>query len=322
MPYRRRYKRKSRKSSKRMSTMKRLLYNANITAKLMKINTRNLFYGVREVNELEDEAGKLTLQDNASANQLPLHIIPLMNVRNNNVAGNGILVLKTNGYDFTKLADVELLDTSGYTYDNVSAIKYPKALQRYIDARFMLWASNKKRLRFEISLVQIKHVDLEPILTEADVTRRQAKILFYKYHFLRHQVSNPLTRNENYTKNLRNKYRILWTRKYNIDEKLSDRDESFHKVVKFFKKTDRIVRYTDNISISDTNLDDPDIVKGQGVIPGIQNEPDVLHNLYLIITANTTLSQAEDAVNFQTATYDLSTRVKYTILGDDDNVVV
>ena len=120
-------------------------------------------------------------------------------------------------------------------------LKVQKLLQRYIDAKFCLWSSASKKINYELTLIQVKDEMLNPLnLTTTDTDTQEARKALYKLKLLRHQVSNPIVKGERIDTSIRNKYRILWKKNYEIEEQHGDIDEKHYKVVKFFKKTDTI----------------------------------------------------------------------------------
>ncbi len=298
------------RAKKEMGQYKRMKYNSGIMSKLMKMTTSNVFYGVQEVNTLHTGNGKLELSKSLAGNndQLPLHVIPLNNIRNDDVASDGVLELKYNMYNFRNLVSVDYKGSSPAGVSKVG-VQITSAIQRYILCNLMLWASSSKRMRYEVTLVKLLDNELYPRLTESDTRIQQKKILFYGKYLLKHQITSPITENENWTRDIRHKFKVLWKKTYSIDEKLSDRDESFFRLVKIFRKTDKIIKYVENATASNTAVSlDPDVISfpTDGVIPTSEPRPE--DNLLLIITANTTQIDSSEK-----GTYDLSTRVKYTI---------
>lgn len=308
MPYRKSHR------SKKNRGMKRYLNNTSIMSKLMKMNTADLFYGVREVNELEVGSGKNILQDNVVANEMPLHIYPLYSIINNSVTPGGMYILKTNGHDFTKKLNVEFMGAKGSLSASPTSQEVTQLLHRYVDARFLLWSDDLRKTVFRIQLIKIFDEDLNPTdITVTDVDIQKKRKLFYYYKSLRSQLTSPIIKNEVYGSQLKGKYKIIWTKDYGIDEKLNDRDEHHYQEVRLFRKTDDIKHYREFPQINNSSNDDnPDIIKYEDFLGSVSEEPLLSQRLYLMITANTTLSQGEDGVNYYKATYDINIKNKYS----------
>lgn len=308
MPFRKSHR------SKKNSGMKKYLSNTSIMSKLMKMNIADLFYGVREVNELETGSGKNVLQDNALANEMPLHIYPLYSIINNGVTPGGMFILKQNGYDFTKKLDVEFMGAKGCISASPTSQEITKLLHRYVDARFLFWSDSLRKTNFRVQLVKIFDEDLSPTdVTITDVNIQKKRKLFYFYKTLRSQLTNPIIKNEVTGSQLKGKYKVIWSKDYGIDELLNDRDEHHYQEVRLFRKTDDIKYYREFPAINNSSNDDnPDIIKYEDFLASVSEEPLLSQRLFLMISANTTLSQAEDGVNFHTATYDINIKNKYS----------
>lgn len=301
----RRYNKKNKNSSKRV----------NIMSKLMRLNTCNLYYGFREVNELEAGAGKLTLQNNALGNVKPLHIFPLNSIINKSTTPFGGFVLKQNGYDFSSLGNVEFLGADGAISASPATQELQSTLLRYNNIKLLFWSSPARKTTFRCSIVKIFDEDFIPSTTAITDVNIQNKVsLFYDWKMLRSLTSNPIVANENIGKQLKGKVKILWSKDYQIDELLNDRDEHHYKEVKIFRKEDKICHYKELPVINAApSIDDPDVVRYDNFETNTTTYPLTPQQTYLIITANTTLSQAEDAVNFHTATYDINIKNKHTV---------
>jgi len=312
-----------------MKKAKAFVKQHDISRKLWKLVTSNIFEGVREVNELEANAGKVVLSNQGIArNSLPLIVIPLLNLYMNSTTSgdnpNGILMLKQNGYDFTNVANVEHIGASGNLASDqkVSTLEFSKAIVRYINVRLLLWQSANKDVKFQVKLVKILDESLNPnTLSETNTDYQNKKKLFYMYHCLRHQLSNPLLEDfENYLRDIRPFFKILWEKTYHIQERSADYEEHHYQEVTFFKQLDRIVNYRVNpnlapaLDLGVTGVDAPDTVLylDSATDSTISSYPKINQNLFLIITANTTLSDKEDTENFDIATLDIATKVKYT----------
>lgn len=312
MPY---HKKQTASRKHKKTTMSSYVSNTYIMSKLLKMNTANLYYGVREVNELENQQGALTLSDNQLGNTAPLHMISLHGIINNSSTGGGLWTLQNNGFDFTKLKDIEFMGATGNITQSPSTQQVSSLLQRYVDARLLLWSSSARKTYFKVSLVKLFDKDLDPesLTTTTDVNIQKKRALFYYYKNVRSQISNPIISNEVYGNQLKGKYKVLWSKEYGIDELLNDRDEHHYKEVRIFKKLDEIKHFRENPLINNSaNNDDPDVIKYEEFSSQVNPIPLQSQRLYLMITANTTLSQAEDSVNFHTATYDLNVKCKYT----------
>lgn len=146
-----------------------------------------------------------------------------------------------------------------------------------------------------------------------DVTIQNKRKLLFRIKMLRDQLTNPIIKSEPIGHNLRGKYKVLWSKDYGMDELLNDRDEHHYQEVKIFKKIDQIKHFQEGASINNSaNMDDPDIIKYDDFLANTTSVPLLSQQIFLCISANTTLSQQEDAVDFHTATYDINIKSKYT----------
>ncbi len=321
------YKKRKSKMSKNgrriASKLQQLVYQNKMLMKLKRINTSTAFFGVREVNPV-DTIGKVELSDRTTAassqDSLPLVVVPLLNIANGGSQGSGLLRLKQNGYDFTELATVEGLGTIG----NADAVTggsadIKKCIVNYFKCNLLLRQHLSKDAKFKVYLVKILHEDLDPLnITETNSDRQNMKMMFYYNHFLRQQIANPILENmETHLEDIRSKFKILWEKEYHINEQSSDYSEANYKEVKIFRRLDKIINYTESPDANTTLTTNPDTPVHQDSQENTTNSPDTRANLFLIITANASYSDVDHATLYDVMTFDIATRIKYTLPAQD-----
>jgi len=312
--------------------LKTIAYRSKIAQKMSSITTASLYYTVREVQDIDAGKGALELSENQT--NLPLMIFPLRNIQQKTASGQGVYQLKLNTYDFTETIST-LAAKSGQGAGAKITVQYAGQignnaypvsdftvmLLRYTSIKLLLYQHDKKDVTFTVRLVQLKDKVLDPCYTTTttDLEEQQIRKKFYYYHLLRSQISNPLLENEeNYTMEIKDKFKILWKKKYTFNEKLSTADAVNYRQVKIFTKYDKVIKYNENSKIGsvaigaiDDNPDEPrwNATAGYAPLP----TPATIDNLFLIVTANASKSYAEDNVNFDKITFDISIKNKFTI---------
>lgn len=322
MPYKKAYKKK-RRSSKLVKKLQRLVYQNKMLMKLSKATSSNIFFGVREANPV-DSVGKIELSNRTTGvsgqDSLPLVIVPLLNILNGASSGNGILRLKNNGYDFASLANVQNMGATGNADATIgTGGDYKRILCRYIKANLLLRQHASKDAKFKVYLLKILHEDLDPQnITETDADRQDMKKLLYYNHFLRQQIANPILENmENITSDIASKFKILWEKEYHIQEQHADLDEAHYQEVKIFKRMDKLIRYTESPDLLGANSENPDTIVYNDYATNTTSVPDTRANIFLVITANTSVSDVDHATLYDKMTFDIATKVKYTAPSQD-----
>lgn len=286
----------------------------NYLKSMMKALSKNLYYGFREANEVGDGAGKITIKnDQTTGTELPLHIYSLNNVVNDGAAISAGWYLKSNGYDFTSLGNVEFMgcegqnDASQATIDGLGKnILY----SNYHDIRLMLWGKSTRKAVYKIMLVQLLDEELDPNIntTTTKGNTQEKRQMLYVGKLLRPIMLNPVIR-EVHTKQLESGYKILWQKTYKLDETLSTEDEAQHKLVKIFRQRNRNINYQEspNLALSTISADAVNYASPNESPTGYPTHSK--NNLFLIIIANNSL---ED----DSSTYDINIKSKYTLLGN------
>ena len=304
---------------KSVNEYKRLKYNLEIMKKLNSIQKVELYYGVREINDLDQNQGKVELSDRTVAvsgvNRLPLCVLPLRNIINGGDTGSGLLYLQQNGHDFVSGANVEYMGAKGnIDTDPPSTVEFSKLLHNYTEIKMLIWQNQDKDVKFNVYLLKIYDEDMNPnnlTTTSSDAQNKRTQ-LFY-YHMLRHQLTNPILENtETHLKDIKGKFKILWKKEYHIQERSADHSQNFYKQINFFRRYNDIVRYDESPTTIGNPPESPDNVNYTSIARDPTAVPFVRDNLFLIITANTTKSDVDSAVSYDTATFDINVRSKYT----------
>ena len=302
-----------------------LLYQMKLQAKLNKMSIGNIFYGAKNINEMEQNEGNIKLRDTYSNNELPLLMLSLRSIRNGGNSPSAIMKLQQNGHDFTTVNSVDAMGTSGAISDKQpnSGADYRNLLHRYSQVKLLLWQSQSADTKFEVSLVRLLDPELDPLNTghtTLDAEIQSKRIQFYKYHQLRAQMSNPLIKNtENFTRDMKRCFKVIWKKSYHMEEQTTLKTQKAYKQVQIFRKFDKVINYCQNPNVDDYSQfdnpskivvnDNPDTVKG---VP--QQSRD---NLFLIITANCTRSEDEDSGSFDNRTLDVYMKSKYSTSVDN-----
>jgi len=328
MPIKRKYRTKRRKltsaQKKRISkaarAMKSILYTTRLQQKLNRMTLVNHFFGTKCINEMEEGSGSVVLQDNQSANELPLAMISLRAICNNSHEPSCIMKLKSNGYGFLDYQTVQHLGTSGNVTNNTNPkdLEYRQLLHNYTQVKLLLYQNNNRDAVFNVKLIRLKEDQLNPHKTgfsTSNTETQKIRKLFYKYLQLRSITTNPLIKNtENLTTQIRGMYNTIWSKTYKIEEKSTDFNEVTTRQVNIFRRFNKVVNYAANPEVNNTaDFDNPETIVFPdltGTAEGIPSKGS--DNLFLIITANCTIDQTEDATGYDLRTFDVLVKSKYT----------
>ena len=307
--FRKRRKNKNKKQKKQTMSVQRaarsaqrkvndLMYQMKIQKQLNRMSISHLYFGCKNINEMENNNGNIVLRDSYTHNELPLILLSLRSIRNGSNSPSAIMKLMANGHDFAPFNSVDNMGTSGAISDKNpnSGADYRNLLHRYTQIKLLLWQSSNKDAKFTISLVRILDQELDPLnsgQTTTDLNTQQKRLQFYKYHNLRSATSNPLIKNtENFTRDIKRCFKTIWKREYHIEEQSSTKDEKHYKQVNIFRKFDEVVNYCQSPQVDTySGFDDPNniIVNDSPDVPkGVPQQS--RDNLFLIITGNCTLS--------------------------------
>ena len=327
-------------TKKALSNLKKLAYRSKIGAKLSQLNTTNLFYSLREVNDIDQGKGKVQLSASSTTRNdqpdgngsLPLVAIPMLNVIQNGVASNGLYMLQNRALNFSGSHPIEYSGQSGNTVNEATSIQLKKMLLRYVDLRLMLWQNASKDVKFKCYLVKLYDEELSPLVDypystdQGSWTNEQHRIaqkrrLLWYYHFLRAQTSSPLIETqEGFLKPIKGKYKILWEKEYHIQELHGNMEEKHYQQVNFFKRFDKIIDFTDpssyvNNPITPAGDNDPDEVKYITAPNNCNNQPQLKNQLFFVITANASYGEGDSGstATMDKMTFDIAMKTKWTI---------
>jgi len=286
---------------------------------LLSQNLVHYHFGMRKINEHENHIGQQTLS--WSNTHYPLDIININSIVNTNgtntATGSMLKALQTDGYSFSGIENVSLQNKYGGT--TTQGIDEVKSLyHRWSKINLCLWADTLRATIFKVYLVKLKDRVLDPYDSRNDSTSAEvqdARKQLYLQYFLNNQLSHPIVPPSKISKDIFKKFDIVWRKTYIIDEQLNDRDQRPHRIVKLFRRNDRLISYNRNEALVANNVDNPES------IATINNDSNkkaypvrTSDQLFMVITANCTKSQAEDGVNYHKATYDLLVESKYTTI--------
>lgn len=280
---------------------------------VLKTIQTSVFYGVREANEISDGIGKQVLETDTLNSIHPLHIYPLVNVINDAVTPAAGYHMDHSGTTYVSLGDnIQNMGAVGQLSQPVTALDALSKKQMYLnyhDIKILLWGRDTKKTVFNVSLVKFYKDELCPLVgtttdSEGNELRQQ-----FTLDMLRH-LSNPVV-NENHKRPGLQGYKVIWSKTYKIRETLSTEDERQHKLVKLFRKEDRLINFERPSQSTPTNaLLDADTIFNHETGGDAYTHPwETKRNLYLVITSNVT----QDDTN--NATYDISIKSKYTVMG-------
>jgi len=330
--YKKKYTRKNNNNrnalNKAKRTLRSLLYQNKIQNQLNRMSVANHFFGCRSINEAEQNQGAFSLWNGISTQ--PLCLISLRSIINAGENGNQIFTLGFNGADFSVNKTAQYLGSSGaYTSPASNAypttMNYRQLIHRYTQAKFLFYQQANKKVTFTVRLVTLRD-DLDPLstgLTASNAQIRRKRQLFYQYHCLRADQTNPLLKNtENYTRDIKGEFNILWSKTYTIDEQLMEdhgNDQVATKQVDIFRKFDKTINFTTKANaepITDSNdttgYQDPESIVMPDSNDGITSFPESKQNIWLIITSNCTKTEEDDASNFDVHTFDVLIKNKWT----------
>ena len=335
MPYRR-----NNKLNRVKKNLNRLAYRSKIGAKLSQLNTTNLFYNVREVNDIDQGKGRVQLAASGSTvngvsntqGSLPLVAIPLKSIIQAGANTPGMLMLNNASDNFHTLLNYEYGGQSGNAVNEATTAQFKKALLRYVDLRLMFWQNSSKDVKFKCYLVKFFDDELSPLNYNdfprplSNYTTEQTRIakkrrLFYYYHLLRAQTSSPLIETqEGFLKPIKDKFKILWEKEYIIHELHGDLEEKHYQQVNFFKRFDEVVDFTDpssyvNSPITPAGDNQPDTVKYITTPNNNLSNPQTKDNLFFIITANASYGEGDagNTTDMDKMTFDIAMKTKWTV---------
>lgn len=321
----RKYKRKKitpaqrARMAKARKVLRGLLYNNKIQRKLNSMVNQNMFWGAKSINEIEDGTGSVVLQDNASADELPLLLVSLRTIKNETETTPCIFKLKQNGYDFTGIENVIELGQSGASdLHSWHMNKRKSLLHRYSQVKLLLWQEQARDVHFNVKLVQFRDDALNPYetnLVTTDTEVQDKRKMFFKFLQLRSILSNPLIKNtENLSRDIKKCYRIIWNKDYHLQEQSADFDQSSYKLINIFRKFDQVIDFSGKKQLeNETGFNDPESIFQPKQHEDTQATPaEGSKNIFLIISSNCTTSQAENPSGYDTHTLDILLKSKYT----------
>jgi len=319
-------------------TMRNIMYTTRLQNKLNSMTIAHHYFGSKMINEVEEASGAVVLQDNASADELPIVVCSLRAVRNNSHLPTQIMKLEQDGYSFKNINDnngnnageVKHLGTSGNVSNNADPkdLKYRRLLHRYTQIKLLLWQNPKRDSTYKIQLIQIKDPDLNPQITGFSTNLGQVvkdkRTMFWKYLQLRSLMSNPIiSGTENLTKGIKGGYKVIWSKQYHLEERHNDYDENSYKQVNIFRRFDKVINYnkTPSVSTSDaseTAIRDPETIVWSDITDDVQGIPQYTQDdIFLVISSNCSKSQSEaaaenDPADFDTRSFDILIKSKYS----------
>lgn len=323
MPYRRK-SRKTKKTSnrqlrKRINNAKKFIFGSKMLNSILRKNLVHYHFGFRKINEHEDHIGQQELS--WTNTHYPLNIVNLNSIINTNgtitTTGLSLQALQSNGYSFSGIENVSLINKMGGTLsDTMDSVDM--LYQRWFKLNLCLWADTQRATTYKVYLVKINDSMLDPFDANIDTSSAEVQDIrkqVFQNYFLSDQLSSPIVPKGKITPAAYKKFSILWKKTYIIDEQLSDRDQRPHQVVKIFRNVNKNISYQRNKSLNYQSLDNPELVSSVNNDSQKRAYPEkVKDQVFMIITANCTKNQAEDAENYHKATYDILAESKYTSL--------
>lgn len=329
-PAKRTVKSVQRRANKNARSIGAMMANQKLVNKLMMTKMQNRYYVYANMNESFDtnstSPGANQMINGTVANVLPLHMYSLTALPNANFANATCRVtLKTDAHDFTTPV------THDYAYQAITGFRAePTAndlesryvLHRYSNIKLCLWGRDAFKTTWNVKLVRLLDPDLDPYefngLTTTESATQFSRETFYT-SLLKHQVSHPCATNKFHLGQLRGKFQIVWSKDYNIRERLSTEDQMPHRIVKIFRQHDRLLDYQSEARTSNIpagNIDDPnEVMETNETVSALQLEPRQRQRLVLMITANSTRTEAEGGTSSDWPTYDINISNKFSILG-------
>lgn len=292
--------------------------NLSQNNKLMRLTHADLYFKCAEINESFDlgvtgvnPGGKV--KSRFSINHLPLHIMPLHNIVNNNDFGLGIGELLANGHDFECVDTIGVADV-GYSATAISAANIQTKIlyKDWTKVKIMMWGQHNRNVKFAIRLVKLLDNELDPNeLTTVSTDAQNKRILLYHTEFLREMIAHPFSSMEGVTRGMKNQFKVLWKKTYFIPETIDGQSQLNNKTCSIFRREHKIVHYDEDTQLqTPSNMDDPEALKRLNTAD-VSKFPHTKENLYLVITSNASLSEAEDPINYHINTFDVFMVSKY-----------
>jgi hypothetical protein len=281
--------------------------------KLYRLCTQNVFFGLREANEISDGTGAQTIKlDETTGSELPLHIYPLANVIQGGSASAGGFKLTSNGYDFGSLQNTQHMGNKGNSVQDIQDISMKQAIWNYVDIQLCLWGETDRKTEFTCYIIAFNDPIYDPCInTTVTASSREANLrqnLFEEF-FVKRVATNPVVRHEQVLhRDTKKAMRILWKKKYVLRETLSTEDQNKYRHVSIFRRLNKYVHYDHDYIAAGSSLQ-ADAVDFHNASSTPDNFPHTRENLFFMITA---LNSAED----EQCTYDISLKSKFTTLAE------
>lgn len=319
MPYR-----KKNQAAKELET---LIQQNKLMYKMFRATTAKLSYGTREANDLDVGSGKVVLQDTTIAvtgtSRLPLIMYPLRSIINGGTIGKANFILDESGYNFNSTANIDFLGGANLDADPTIASRIKKMVHQDTRIKLLFWQNALKDVRFTVRLIRFNSKEMDPAYgattTDPEVQDKRRQLFYFL--MLRQQLSNPIVGGmEHHSRDIKADFEVLFKKDIHIQEQSVAHDEKHYEQIDIYKKYDHLVAFRESPTVntdSITNGDNPDVIFYPSNTEVPTAYPDHRAQIYLMITANTTKSDRDDAVNFDKATFDIALKSNYVAPSQD-----
>lgn len=315
------YKKKttSKKAPRRVDKVQNALIGSQIySQRLMSTMFDKIYFDWRRVNEFENTTGANVMQYNTGAalgQELPLQMYDLTSIVTDGAAGLPKMTLYTTAAGLPFFVNDALGMTctgasDGQSFSTAQSIN--KAMCEYQDVRLELFDRPAIKTIWNLSLVTINDESMHPLFTASATARKHNN---FWNQFSRPYYTNTLVPvDKRITDDLKGQYRILWSKTYTMRDRNSDRDDPVRKVVKIFRKVNKVYRYNANPEVKTYGNDDPNELFVPTAAGTTFPHAEQRQRVYLMIRSSCTKDvNLEGAVAADSTSYNMYFKSKYVI---------
>lgn len=217
---------------------------------LFKTLFESIRFQFRLINEQEQNIGGALLQFNTltpSNKEMPLHIYDITGINTDGNTYQPLQIMKTDTnnvpYFQTFNGNLKIAGVSGGNEYNFSQ-SFNKNFMDHANIRLELFGRDKLKTNYKVML--IRFLDDELIPTETSNTQSQRHNAFY-LSLVRPYITNRIIPQDGRTKeDLKGRYTILWSKEYSLKERTTDYDQLPRKMIKIFRKVNKLKIYNEN----------------------------------------------------------------------------
>lgn len=253
------------------------------------------YLGYVNCNEQEVGLGAIQLKldtTTSTAKLFPVHVYDLTKMFQSSLGAPSAymeLTMSSSDYPFfTNRGSMVQIGVNDGGSMSLTAESTNRAIQEYFDVRLELFGRNTLRTKYRVQLIKILDVDLEPLVGTASTTANRHNV-FWK-HMARPFTTNGLIPTDNRVMaDMRNQYKILWSKDYEFKDKDSGFDEVQRKAVKIFKRLNQVNIYNESPHWNPLANDNPNTMQTPGASSSTTTECRLKQRIYLVISGTQTV---------------------------------